>query len=162
MPKRRVTVYPVPGARSTARAIAYLVFEGDDEVDAWRELRRIDTTTYRSGIDERNKVWARFRHWVSGLTHDEYHHGWPMDPEFLMGYVFRWDHQRQHRRMYGFLVYPRPRFEVCVLCCFRAKAAWRTEPAVKRTVRTLSQHREVFDAVRNAFNTRRKKRWSIH
>lgn len=164
MPKRRATVHPVPGARSTARAIAYLVFDGEEDVNAGPELLRIERAIHKSGADERKKVWAAFRNWLNGLKRDESHHGWPTDPEFRMGYVFRWDHQRQNRRLYGFLVKPRPGLEVCVLCCFRAKEAFRTEPAVKRAVRSMSQHPDVMSAVISAFNRRRRRRkqWTVH
>jgi hypothetical protein len=156
MPKRRATVYPVPGARSTARAVAYLVFEGDAEIDAWLKLRRLDIATHRSGKEERNKVGGRFRDWFIGGKRQEFHHGWPDDPDFSMGYVFRWDHQEQHRRLYGFLAQPRPGLEVCVLCCFRTKDKWRTEAAIKRIVRAMSQHPEVKEAIKEAFGRRRQ------
>jgi hypothetical protein len=132
-----------------------LVFDGDDEVNAWPEVRRIDSAAHRSGKEERNKVVARFRNWVTGAKPNEFHHGWTDDPDFSMGYVFRWDHQRQHRRLYGFLVQPRPGLEVCILCSFRAKGKWRTDAAVKRIVRAMSQHPEVKEAIKEAFGRRR-------
>jgi hypothetical protein len=161
MPPQRVTVYPIPGARSAIRALGYLVFDGNDEVDAWPVLRRIDSTTHSSGLEEQDKVQARFRDWLAGVAHREFHHGWSDDQEFSMGYVFRWDHQRQHRRLYGFLGRPRPRLEVCILCCFRAKDDFRTDPAVKRTVRAMSQHPEVQEAVKRVFGKERR-RWTTH
>jgi hypothetical protein len=156
MATRRATVHPVPGARSTARAIGCLVFDGTAEVNAWPEVRRIDGAPHRSGQEERNKVGARFRHWATGAKRKEFHHGWPDDLDFSMGYVFRWDHQGQHRRFYGFLVQARPDLEVCVLCCFGAKGKWRTDPAVKRIIRAMSQDPEVKEAIKEAFGRRRQ------
>ena len=156
MPRRRATVYPVPGARSTARAIAYLAFDDYEDVNVWPQLRRIDKATHRDGIEERNKVGARFRNWTTGGRRAEFHHGWPDAPEFSMGYVFRWDHQRQHRRLYGFLAYPRPGLEVCVLCCFGVKERFKTDAAIKRIIRAMSQHAEVKEALREAFGRRRR------
>ena len=157
-----IEVHPVPGARSTSRAVAYLVFDGETGVDAWPVLNRMDQATYQSAIAERRNVWGRFHNWVSGLARHEYHHGWPDDPEFSMGYVFRWDHQRQHRRLYGFLMSPRLRFEVCVLCSFRVKEKWQTETAVKKLVRAMSQHAGVQQAVRNAFKQDGGGAWDVH
>jgi hypothetical protein len=154
-----IEVYPIPGAASSSRAVAYLVFEEESDVNAWPILQRLDTKTYRSVVLERRAVWARFSHWVSGRTHREYHHGWPDDPDFLMGYVFRWDHQRQHRRLYGFITSPRPGFEVCVLCCFRSKDSWLSDPAAKAIVRTMSKHPGVQSAVRNAFRKGTGRSW---
>ena len=153
--KPAVRVIPLPGFRSTARALACLMFDGDETVNAWSVFQRIDNAEHRSGIEERNKITARFRHWVSGLKRDEYHHGWDDDPEFAMGYVFRWDHQRQHRRLYGCLVSPRPGLEVCVLCCFRSKDTYQTQKEVKRIVRSMSQHPEVKEAIKRAFGRKR-------
>jgi hypothetical protein len=162
MATRRVAVHPVPGHhRSSARVLAYLVFEGDDTVDAARAIRRIDKARHKSGAEERNKVAGRFRHWLSGQKRHEYHHGWPDDPDFRMGYVFRWDHQRQHRRLYGFLTEARPGLQLCVLCCFRAKDTFRTEPAVKKLVRTMSHNPEVKEAVKHAFGRGRQESWRV-
>ena len=152
MAKRRVTVHPVPGARSSGRVIACLVIEGNDDINAWPEVLRIDQAVYKSGIEERNNVGARFRHWASGAKRREFHHGWPDDPKFSMGYVFRWDHQRQHRRLYGFLAYPRPGLEVCILCCFRSKDKWRTDTAIKKMIRALSEDGDVKEAIKQVFS----------
>jgi hypothetical protein len=154
-----IEVFPVPGADSSSRAVAYLVFEDEPDVNVWPVLHRMDTARYKSVVIERNAVFARFRHWTSGRKLREYHHGWPDDPAFRMGYVFRWDHQRQHRRLYGFLTSPRPGFEVCVLCCFRSKDSWLTESAVKKLVRRMSEHPGVQSAVRNAFRKRGSRSW---
>lgn len=154
-----IEVYPVPGAASSSRAVAYLVFEEELDVNAWPVLQRMDTAKYRSVVEERRAVWMRFIHWVSGRTHHEYHHGWRADSDFPMGYVFRWDHQRQHRRLYGFLMSPRPGIEVCVLCCFRSKDSWLTEPAVKKIVRAMSKNPQVLAAVRKAFNKGSNRSW---
>ena len=69
-----VTVFPVPGFgdQSTGRTLAYLKFDGEPEVDAWRAIRRIDAARYQAGADERNKVATRFRNWMAWLKRDEF------------------------------------------------------------------------------------------
>lgn len=155
---QRATVHPVPHLpRSEVRALAYLILNGNDDVNVAHVLNRIVAAKYQAAIDERTNVLGRFRHWLAGGELHEYHHGWEKDSEFSMGYVFRWDHQRQHRRLYGFLTTPRPRFEVCVLCCFKPKDEERTDPAVKRTIIEASRNPAVNEAVRRAFNRGRWK-----
>jgi hypothetical protein len=165
MPKRRVAVHRVPGAKSTARAIAFLVLDDESEVNVEPALHRLENGTFHSVVDERNKVWAHFRDWVNGGKGNDgkWHHGWPTDPIFGMGYVFRWDNKAgQHRRLWGFLMTPRPGFEVCILCCYGAKDTHRTEPAIKRVVRAVSERNDVRSAVRNAFNRGGKGPWTVH
>ena len=89
-----VTVNPVPGCdRTRNRALGYLIFPGYEKVNAGLAIKRIDAAVYRSALKEQNAVYARFRHWLSGRpARREYHHGWENDPDFSIGYVFRWDH----------------------------------------------------------------------
>ena len=142
--------------------MAYLVSDGNDEVDVAPVLRRLDASTYRADIEELGKIVGACRHWLGGRKDDHLHHDWPDDPEFSMGYVFKWDHQRQHRRLYGFLATPRPRHEVCILCCFRAKQAFRTEAEAKRIVRAMSADAEVKEAVKRVFGRGGNESWHVH
>jgi hypothetical protein len=162
-PRQRVTVSPIPRLeRSSGRALLYLVIDEEERVNAWPVLKRLDTLRHKKVIKERRDVWARFRSWLAGLKNDDYHHGWPDDPDFLMGYAFRWDHQRQHRRLYGFLSHPRPGLEVCVLCCFRSKSRWKTDPEVKKLIRELSADPQVNASIRSVFNTGERTSWTTH
>jgi hypothetical protein len=165
MPIRRVTVHPVPGVRQASRALAYLVIEGDDEIAVWSVLQRIYEAAYEETRQERRKVWSCFESWLRGDEDSDLHHGWADDPAFRMGYVFRWDHQRQHRRLYGFLTQPRPDLEMCVLCCYRSKDRHKTEAAVKAIVKAASRNDEVREAIKSTFSKPRKKdgakKWTI-
>lgn len=164
-----VTVNPVPGyVRHEGRALAFLVVEGRDDVNVWPVLKRFDTSNHRSVIEERNAVVARFRDWFKGGKPCRYHHGWTRDkdPDFTMGYVFRWDDpQGQHRRLYGFLTNPRPHLEVCVLCRYAAKDTHLTDKEIKELVRSMSRHPDVNAAVKRAFGRDRRERqarWNTH
>jgi len=158
-----VTIHPIPRLpRSRVRAVAYLEVDGNDEVNVARVLRRIDSARHRDGEKERNKVAFAMRHWLSGRRDDHLHHGWETDEKFKNGYVFKWDHQHQHRRLYGFVTKPRPFLEVCVLCCFRAKRTYKTDEEAKRIVRTMIEHPEVKQAVQIAFGQERRESWQIH
>jgi hypothetical protein len=160
MPER-IAVHPVPRLhRSEARALAYLTFEGDINVNVAPVLSRLAATTHQAGEDEQAIVWGRFRSWMSGATNPKHHHGWDpkKDPEFAMAYVFRWDYPSQkHRRLYGFLMTPRPRFEVCTLCCFGSKDEEQTDPVIRQTIISMSKNSKVNEAVRKAFNRGRRK-----
>jgi hypothetical protein len=157
----RIAVHPVPRLhRSEARALAYLIFEGDNNVNVAPVLARLSAAKRTADEDEQTIVWGRFRSWIDGESRPKYHHGWDStrDPEFSMAYVFRWDHHsHQHRRLYGFLTTPRPRFEVCTLCCFGSKDEERTDPVVRQTIIAMSKHQAVNEAVRNVFNKGRRK-----
>jgi len=163
MPTRRVTVNQIPGLRSSVRALAVLESEGDDAVNAFPILRRFEAVTHSKVLKEREAVWAVFRDWMTfgrERQHEKLHHGWPPDSEFSIGYVFKWDnYQRRHRRLYGFLTTPRPKFDVCVLCCYRSKDTGHTEPEVKRIVRALSEHPTVKEAVKLTFGQGGEKQW---
>jgi hypothetical protein len=140
-----------------------LVFGGREDVNAWVAIRRIDAAVYRLALKEQNAVYARFRHWLSGRpVRREWHHGWDTDRDFSMLYVFRWDHPAgQHQRLYGFLATPRPNLTVCVLCCHDCnKDEHATDKQIKRTVRALSEHEEVKNALKHAYGREREASWN--
>jgi hypothetical protein len=137
--------------------LAYLIFEGDNNVNVAPVLHRLLDARHE---DEHAIVWRSFRSWIDDEVRPKYHHGWDpkRDPEFSVAYVFRWDYPRhKHRRLYGFLVTPRPRFEVCTLCCFGSKDEEHTGPVVRQTVIAMSKNPEVNEAVRRVFNKGRRK-----
>jgi len=153
-PNGRVTVYAIPGAQSSARALAVIAIDGNEAIDAWPTIRRLDTVSYHDGKEEQQKVWKAFRDWLNGLKDNQKQHGWDREPEFSMLHVFRWDHPNgRHRRLYGFKMQTRPGFEVCALCCYRSKDTHLTEKAVKRLIRDLSKDQKVRKAVRDAFKS---------
>src|SRR6516162_10307559 len=151
----QIAVHPVPRLhRSEARALAYLIFEGDNNVNVAPVLRRLLAAKHKAEEDEQAIVWGRFRSWIDGEHRPKYHHGWDpiRDPEFSIAYVFRWDHHsHQHRRLYGFLT-TRHRFEVCTLCCFGSKDEEHTDPVVRRTVIAMSKHQTVNEIMQEAVN----------
>jgi hypothetical protein len=144
--------------------LAVIAVDGNTSIDALPIIRRLDTVSYRDGIEERKKVWDSFRNWLNGLKRPKTHHGWEKEPEFSMLHVFRWDHPSgKHRRLYGFVMQTRPDFEICALCCYRTKDSRLTEKALKRLVRDLSKDTGVCKAVRDAFRPARgRATWTIH
>jgi hypothetical protein len=138
--------------------LAYLTFRGNDDVNAATVLNRLERGKFAAVKEEREVLRTRFEHWLAGGKLREYHHGWEAERDFQMGYVFRWDFPAgRHNRLYGFLTKPRPKFEVCVLCCHRPKDDERTDPAVKRLIVELHKDDEVNMAVRRRFNSGRQK-----
>jgi hypothetical protein len=136
---------------NTRRGIAFLESDTDDDVNAREAFEELKA----KNVNRHRDVLARFDHWLGGEKRDNYHHGWPNDPDRKNCYTFKWKTGHPHHRLYGFLCHPRKkdqRFQACVLTSYAEKNDERTDPAKISTVKRLSLNPEVIRAVEIAFS----------
>jgi len=100
-------------------------------------------------------VRSRFDYWIDRNVCDDYFHGWPGDSQYKGCFVFKWKHNRQCHRLYGFLHHPyvntRRAFQLCVLCTHATKNQWATDPAELAGALALSTDRLVHTALSMKF-----------
>jgi len=102
------------------RAIGFLQDEKDPS--AFDAKVKFDSLSPKKDRELR----SRFDYWLSGAgPNDKWFHSWPNDHVVKECFCFRWDENKQHNRLYGFLYHPQPRtnarFELCVLIYHEAK-----------------------------------------
>jgi hypothetical protein len=138
--------------RSEDRALAFLICPDDPDVDAKEVFESLPE-------DKKRLVRDRFDYWLQHGRHNPYFHGWDNDP-YKNCFVFKWKQNRQHQRLYGFLIHPCPktdkRIEVCVLASHAPKNTEETDPAELNGVLQLSQRVDVISAVKATFPDVRK------
>jgi hypothetical protein len=85
-------------------------------------------------------VRNRMEHWIDGFRKDEYHHGWPNQPDNKECYCFKWKLRKVHQRLYGFLCNPSTkdaRFRLCVLAFFDTKTVHDTDSTILAALNKL-------------------------
>jgi hypothetical protein len=142
------TVTPARGLYVSAeRSLAFLESPQQPEINA---------KAVYSALSQKNRqmVDNRFDHWLQGNVHDLYFHGW-RDVENRECFVFKWKEKRQHNRLYGFIVNPRPRtaprFQVCVIVSHAQKNTEQTDPAELRRANALRMDSRVGTAIKWAY-----------
>ncbi|MFH0958237.1 MAG: hypothetical protein V1897_05990 [Pseudomonadota bacterium] len=115
----------VSGHKITRRGLAFLICQGDQDVNA--------KVVFDMLIPKREReIRTRFDHWLDGGTNKKWFHGWPDNPNYKDCFVFKWRENRQHHRFYGFLCHPLPLdlgFQFCVLVSHAKKNTWETNPS---------------------------------
>jgi hypothetical protein len=126
------------------RAIGFLEDRNDPRMDARATFATL------SGNRERT-VRHKFGYWQEGgQPHDKWFHGWPSNPKYKDCFVFKWDEQRLHHRLYGFLCNPsatQPRLRVCALMYHDAKTDWETDYSILDRINTARQNQLSFAAI---------------
>jgi len=138
--------------RGKDRSLAFLTSREDLAIDA--------QSVYQGLLPEKQQlVRDRFDYWLQRGVHDPYFHGWN-DPDYRNCFVFKWKENRQHQRLYGFLIHPcpetSPRLEVCILVSHAQKNTEYTDPAELNGARALGNRIDVVRAVKKTYPERRK------
>ena len=141
----------IPAVKTgTRRGIVFLECQGDRTVNALKDFEKMKE-------NRRRDLLRRFDHWIDGLHHPKYHHGWD-EPDRRDCYVFKVRISGSHHRFYGFLIHPTPasdpRFELCVLVSHVVKNTDRTDPSELKRVLDLKANQEVAEAIRRMFADR--------
>src|SRR5579863_9412955 len=132
---------------SDRRGIVFLSSERDATLDAHDVFENLDEIPKRL-------LLSRFDYWIDGGINDRYFHGWS-DPNYRNCFVFKWKHENQNHRMYGFLCHSKPnenpRFQLCVLISHARKTQWETDPQELNGARNLHESAAVREAIARAF-----------
>ena len=142
--------------RKARRGVAFLIDESNKYVNA---KKIFDKLPEKQSVNREREVCTRFDYWLDGKTHDNYFHGWPNHERYKECFVFKWRHQRQEHRMYGFLCNPKmydPRFQLCVLISHAKKNSWETNPPDLDRVMNISRQESVKLAINELFSKEQK------
>ncbi|MBA2526976.1 MAG: hypothetical protein H0V18_14525 [Pyrinomonadaceae bacterium] len=129
------------------RSLAFLICPEDIGIDAKEVFDGLSP-------EKQRLVKDRFDYWLQRGQHKLYFHGWD-NPPYKDCFVFKWKEGRQHQRLYGFLIHPRPltdnRLEVCVLVSHAQKNTEETDPAELSGANALRDNLDVIRAVKKAY-----------
>lgn len=148
MQLRTFTVEEIPNLQQAKdRSIAFLVCPEDAGIDAKKVFEGLSA-------EKQRLVRDRFDYWLQRGKHKLYFHGWD-HPPYKDCFVFKWKEGRQHQRLYGFLIHPRPmtdnRLEVCVLVSHAQKNTEETDPTELNGANALRVNLEVVRAVKKTY-----------
>jgi hypothetical protein len=144
---------PIAGLKpSERRTVVFMTKPNDASLDAKAAFDNLDQKQKRAVLD-------RFDHWIEGAEgaqpNDKYFHGWPNNQEYKQCFVFKWNHGKEHHRLYGFLFNPqpnsRPNFRVCVLVSHAVKTTWLTDPGELKGAKVLRESLPVITALKALF-----------
>lgn len=144
---------------SGGRAIGFL--EGDPQLDAGVVFDELEERLART-------VRSRMDHWIAGNHKPAWwFHGFPNNPVYDQCFVFKWTHNRDGHRLYGFLCNPQPetnpRFRLCVLSIHATKNEDETDQAELDRVnqwRTNLRSREAIGCIYPEYKQGGNKGWN--
>ncbi|OFV99940.1 MAG: hypothetical protein A3F68_10270 [Acidobacteria bacterium RIFCSPLOWO2_12_FULL_54_10] len=148
MPPDEYAITFVPNVRQNERRkIVFLESNTDADIVARKVFDDLVPNVKRT-------LQGRFDHWLDGLHHKKYHHGWDNEPNRSL-YVIKWNDKQKCHRFYGFICHPKPktnpRLELCVLAMHVIKTTWETDPTDLNGVRRLIKVPTVIQAIVKLF-----------
>lgn len=155
------SIVPIPGLRNSERRSIVLLTSQDGRLDAQAEFERIESERKRRSQELR----ARFDYWIEGKPKPNWFHGWNLE-EYKHCLCFKLNMKNVMHRFYGFVCHPqrtvRPRFELCVLCFFDAKASDETDKHYLREAERLLADNVVGIAIGEHFPDTKKSKSCLH
>lgn len=115
--------------------------------------RGLDAKQVFEGLAPNHEAFLRdsMKAWIDGAQDIATRfHGFPNDPSFKDGYVFKWREKRVQHRIYGFKMrpgLPTGNFETCVLAMHSTKDTDETSPWMKKAIYRLRDDDEIRAAV---------------
>ncbi len=146
MPDQKTySVELIVGLKITRRGLAFLICEGDKNIDAKSVFESLK-------MKQERELRSRFDYWLIGGTSNNWFHGWPNNPTYKDCFVFKWKENKQNHRIYGFLCNPLSHdlgFRLCVLVSHAVKNAWGTDPSELDGVNKIKEEAKVKETIRN-------------
>ena len=132
--------------------------EGDSRIDARESFESLSEKKDR-------ELRSRMDYWIDGGRKDSWFHGWPNDHEVKECFCFRWDENKQHHRLYGFLYHPQPKtnasFQICALAYHDFKNDQSTDRTLLLRLMKLRENPNVKAAIGFVFPDEKKPKGRI-
>jgi hypothetical protein len=145
MVQKSYAVELIAGHRIARRGLAFLICEGEKNIDAKSVFHALK-------VKRERELRRRFDYWLDGGVNALWFHGWS-NPTYKDCFVFKWKENKQNHRLYGFLCNPLSGyrdFQLCVLISHATKNTRETDPTELDRVNEIKDEKAVTEALTEA------------